>query len=143
MIRWCILLLLTFACSAGVGLEKDPESKFRVLGYLFSQNDWKSGLEAIDWSMYTDINLAFIQPDSKGRFSANEAYREVVKPTHDSGVRVFISIGGGDPPEFLPDSREENSLLNAVKKSNGIKGETSKVTGGCRKLYNTWTGNRI
>ncbi|WP_162416132.1 glycosyl hydrolase family 18 protein [Cyclobacterium roseum] len=102
MIRFCFLFsLLSFACAAGEGLEKDPEPKFRVLGYLFSQDDWESGLEGIDWSVYTDINLAFIQPDRQGSFGSNEAYREAVKLAHDNGARVFMSIGGGNPPEYL------------------------------------------
>lgn len=101
MIRFCFLVLLSFACAPGMGFEKDPEPNFRVLGYLFGQEDWKAGLEEVDWSLYTDINLAFIQPDNEGKFSSNEVYRDIVKSAHEKGARVFVSIGGGDPPEYL------------------------------------------
>ncbi|MDN3688371.1 glycosyl hydrolase family 18 protein [Cyclobacterium jeungdonense] len=104
MIRLLILsLLFSSACSLGVGNEKVPERKSQVLGYLYSEDDWRFGLEGIDWSMYTDINLAFIQPDHTGKFSQDDVYHEIVKSAHENGSRVFISIGGGDPPEFLAD----------------------------------------
>ncbi|WP_375583565.1 glycosyl hydrolase family 18 protein [Cyclobacterium xiamenense] len=112
MMRFLLVVFpLLFACSLGIGEgKKDPEPAFRVVGYLFSPSDWKAGLEAIDWSLYTDVCLAFIQPDENGDFAPNPVYKEIVNAAHQRGARVFVSIGGGEPPEYLP------SLMRAEKR---------------------------
>ncbi|SEJ46148.1 Chitinase, GH18 family [Cyclobacterium xiamenense] len=112
MIRFLFFLLpFSFACSLGIGDEKDPDPPFRVVGYLFSPSDWKAGLADIDWSLYTDVCLAFIQPDANGHFAPNAVYEEIVTAAHKQGANVFVSIGGGEPPEYLarlmrPENRE-------------------------------------
>lgn len=102
-IRLLLPLIGFFACTNMPPDIRVEPPNFRVLGYLFSQDDWAGGLEEVDWSAYTDINMAFIQPDSEGNFAANNAYEQVVKTARENGVRVFISIGGGSPPEYLAD----------------------------------------
>jgi GH18 family chitinase len=72
-----------------------------VLGYLASQKDWIAGVNAIDLSAITDLNLAFINPDSTGHFIVNSDLNTAVEQAHAHHVRVFASIGGGSPPLWL------------------------------------------
>ena len=58
-------------------------------------------MNTIDLAKITDLNLAFINPDTSGNFPANDAYRQVIEKAHSQNVRVFLSIGGGDPPAHL------------------------------------------
>lgn len=74
---------------------------FRLLGYLFSRGNWHTEIDNIDLSMITDLNIAFINPDSTGTLPDNPAYTTVIAKAHQKKVRVFMSIGGGDPPHYL------------------------------------------
>ncbi|MBD3627182.1 glycosyl hydrolase family 18 protein [Cyclobacterium sp.] len=103
MIRLIITFIGFFSCSIAPMEVMVSDPDFKVLGYLYSEDDWEQGLREVDWSVYTDINLAFIQPDHQGNFEGNEAYEKLVKKAREHGVRIFISIGGGGPPEYLAD----------------------------------------
>jgi chitinase len=90
------------ACNNKAVVSQLPtHTKIRVLGYLPGRNDWIAGLNNIDLSKITDLNLAFINPDASGNFPANDAYRQVIEKAHSQDVRVFLSIGGGSPPAHL------------------------------------------
>lgn len=99
------VLLLTvsiMACNNKAFVSQPSKQReIRVLGYLPGRNDWITGLNNIDLSMITDLNLAFINPDASGNFPANDAYRQVIEKAHSQHVRVFLSIGGGSPPDYL------------------------------------------
>jgi len=75
--------------------------ELRVLGYLPSSRNWAEGLAAVDFTKITDLNLAFINPDSSGQFPENEDYHKIIRQAHDHQVRVFLSIGGGSPQPHL------------------------------------------
>jgi chitinase len=81
--------------------EPATNNKLRVLGYLPGHNNWTGHINNIDWAKITDLNLAFINPDASGNFPANDAYRQVIEKAHSHNVRVFLSIGGGSPPDHL------------------------------------------
>ena len=90
-----ILLLpaVMIACNNKATVSQPPtNSKIRVLGYLPGRNDWIAGLNNIDLSKITDLNLAFINPDASGNFPANDAYRQVIEKAHSHNVTgVFIT----------------------------------------------------
>jgi len=97
-----MLTTLWLACHNKVPVSQTAASNnFRVLGYLPARINWIAGLENIDLSSITDLNLAFINPDSTGSFPANDEYRQVIEKAHAQNVRVFLSIGGGSPPAHL------------------------------------------
>jgi len=97
-----LMLSLITACSNKLSpAEGNAKSKFRVLGYLASSKDWVSGINAIDLTAITDLNLAFINPDSSGNFILNDDMKIVIQKAHAGNVRVFASIGGGSPPPWL------------------------------------------
>jgi chitinase len=97
-----MLSAIMINCNNKAVVSQPPtHSKIRVLGYLPGRNDWISGLNNIDLSKITDLNLAFINPDASGNFPANDAYRQVIEKAHSQNVRVFLSLGGGSPPDHL------------------------------------------
>ena len=112
-----ILLLPAFMITCNhKALTTQPvvNSKIRVLGYLPSRNDWIAGLNNVDLSGITDLNLAFINPDTSGNFPANDAYRQVIEKAHGQNVRVFLSIGGGDPPVHLAGLMENDKRPGVI-----------------------------
>lgn len=98
------LFLVIEACqqSPVIG-QSDANQNFRVLGYLPSSRNWSQGLEQVDFSKITDLNLAFINPDADGKFTPDDAFRQITDKAHSNKVRVFLSLGGGSgPPHLAP-----------------------------------------
>lgn len=119
--RFCIhiviLAIAGMACTNKEAVSQPGnDHKLRVLGYLPGSNDWLGGMNTIDLTQITDLNLAFINPDASGNFPANDAYRDIIKKAHDKNVRVFLSIGGGNPPPHL------EALLESTNRANLIAG---------------------
>ncbi len=104
-----VSLLVVFSHCNNKAIVTPPTdgSKLRVLGYLHSPWDWVTGINSIDLSGITDLNLAFINPDSTGKFEPNTAYHEVIRKAHDKQVKVFLSFGGGSAPAYLEQLMEE------------------------------------
>jgi chitinase len=97
-----ILSVLLIACNTkAVVTQPGAINKLRILGYLPGDNNWVADMNTIDLAKITDLNLAFINPDASGNFPANDACRQVIEKAHSQNVRVFLSIGGGDPPAHL------------------------------------------
>jgi len=115
-----IVLLPVFiiSCNNKAVVSRPPaNNKLRVLGYLPSRNDWVAGLNNVDLTKITDLNLAFINPDASGNFPPNDAYRQVIEKAHSQHVRVFLSIGGGDPPAYLAgllETGKRPALITAI-----------------------------
>ena len=95
-----IIAMLAITCKAPSATQSTP-NKFRVLGYLPGNNNWSAAIAAIDLTAITDLNMAFINPDTNGNFVANEALKQAVAKAHSNKIRVFASIGGGNPPPYL------------------------------------------
>lgn len=104
-----LLQIFFISCSNKLTSSKPQEiSKLRVLGYLFSHGNWATDINTIDLTKVTDINLAFINPDESGNFPDNDAYRQVIEKAHNSNIRVFLSIGGGEPPAHFAGLMEKD-----------------------------------
>lgn len=79
-------------------------NNLRVVGYLLSHdNAWHLGMDTLGWEGITDLNLAFLNPQADGSFTPNSAYTQLTAKGHAEEVRVFFSIGGGEPPAYLAD----------------------------------------
>ncbi|MGZ8558717.1 MAG: glycosyl hydrolase family 18 protein [Chitinophagaceae bacterium] len=115
---YMIGLFLSFISCNNKTIVSQPASatKLRVLGYLPGSNNWTQAMDSIDFTKITDLNLAFINPDASGNFTADDAYRQVIEKAHSNHVRVFLSIGGGNPPVHL------ESLLETDKRADLIAG---------------------
>ncbi|HMQ63855.1 MAG TPA: glycosyl hydrolase family 18 protein [Flavilitoribacter sp.] len=120
--RYIILALAVMAAgwfSCTPRENPGPESKnFRVLGYLPSDGHWTAAMAGMDFTRITDLNLAFINPDSTGLFRDNDELPALIDKAHESGVRVFMSIGGGGPPAYLGDLMTEEkrtAFIGAIR----------------------------
>src|SRR3569623_609195 len=81
---------------------------FRVVGYLMVGDDAAAAKAAqVNFSAITYLNLAFINPQSNGRFSDNPALAQITKLAHDHNVIVLMSMGGGNIPSYF-----NNFLVN-------------------------------
>jgi len=95
------LLVLETSCKGNLDPDLPPEQpRLRVLGYVFA-SDWSLASTQIDWQYITDLNIAFLNPDVAGGFERNAALGTLVRQARDHNVRVFFSIGGGNPPPHL------------------------------------------
>ena len=110
-----LLLALTMACNnKAIVSQPTTNNKLRVLGYLPGANNWAQSINEIDLTKITDLNLAFINPDVSGNFPANDVYRQVIEKAHGKNVRVFLSIGGGDPPAHLAGLLENDKRTGLI-----------------------------
>lgn len=128
---FCLIVVSFFSlhCSNKSISKQDTDTGvFKVLGYLHSPYDWSAGLDAVDLNSITDLNLAFINPDSTGVFKNETVYREIINKAHAKNVKVYLSFGGGSAPEYLADLMEETNRdrfiegLIAMAESNGFDG---------------------
>jgi len=98
-IACCTLCLISwFACKPQAPQEEDV---FRVVGYLFSPRDWMDGLEQVNLDRVTDINFAFINIQKDGTYRAENRMTEAIALAKKHGKKVFLSLGGGSPPDHL------------------------------------------
>jgi len=72
--------------------------EFRVVGYFASWNDVQTMAKNLNYSQLTHINYAFTNvTDSLGNLAEMGADLDtLVKHAHAAGVKVLISMGGGD-----------------------------------------------
>lgn len=75
--------------------------KLRVLGYLNGSRNWEQAFQSVDLARITDLNLAFFNPDSNGIIPSDPYLPELIRMAGAQQVRVWMSIGGGSPPEHL------------------------------------------
>lgn len=94
------ILLLTIQCgrSSSKNGPDNQTKNFRVWGYLFSPGRWDESIQQTNPAQLTDISLAFIQPDASGQFADNPSAASAVSIAKNNKLRVYFSIGGGDPP---------------------------------------------
>lgn len=109
---WVLPVLLLACNDRKNGEEPTPDTPiFKIAGYLFAPDqDWQARFAALSLEGVTDLNLAFIDPNVDGEFSDHSSLTQVIRAAHDRGMRVYFSIGGGDPPPHLanlirPDKR--------------------------------------
>ncbi|SDF52207.1 Chitinase, GH18 family [Mucilaginibacter pineti] len=76
-------------------------AKFRVVGYLRYEGNLVDEASAINMSMITHLNVAFINPDKDGNFAADDNLRKVAVMAHAKGVQILVSIAGGTPPAYI------------------------------------------
>jgi len=114
LVLTCFIL---FSCSPSQQETVKRKSEFRVLGYLFSHQNWMEAAEQIDFSKITDINLAFIHPDENGNFMDSDDITQVVKKAKEAEVDIYFSIGGGSPPEhfhYLMESEKRDHFISSI-----------------------------
>jgi chitinase len=89
-------------------------SGFRVVGYLRDGNVTDGSYTGIDFSKITHLNIAFINPDQDGNFTALAGLNTVVNAAHAKNVKVLVSIGGGLAPAYY------STLLSDAKRADFV-----------------------
>ena len=77
------------------------KASFRILGYYHSRGNWSVQEINHQINKLTDLNLAFINPDSNGKFAIFPNLGNFIKTVQERKVRVFLSIGGGSAPIYM------------------------------------------
>lgn len=109
LMRHWALILVIFSClvsckSSKDGMEFTPGEKNRVIGYILSHDHkWKEAMDTIGWDKISDLNLAFLNPDENGNFPDGAYYQNLTSIARSRGVRIFFSVGGGEPPVYMAD----------------------------------------
>jgi chitinase len=76
-------------------------ANFRVVGYLRYGDNLLNEAKAIDMGKITHLNVAFINPDADGDFTADADLKQVAIMAHNNKVQVLASIAGGTPPTYF------------------------------------------
>jgi chitinase len=99
--------------------NESKAAKFRVVGYLRYEGNILSEANAIDLSMITHLNVAFINPATDGTFAADADLKKVAILAHSKGVQILASIAGGNPPAYMSNlitpANQAKFITNLVK----------------------------
>lgn len=95
-------LLAILLCSAGIVAYAQSGKDFRIVGYLMAGRGGLANAQQINLRQITHLNLAFINPDSTGKFVTNPEIPKIIALAHRFNVKVLMSIGGGNIPAYLP-----------------------------------------
>ncbi|PUZ26339.1 hypothetical protein DCC81_19150 [Chitinophaga parva] len=124
----CIYLLTS--CSKKTNGQVIPgTARAHILGYCMRQDTWAAAVSQLDLSRLTDLNLAFFNPTADGSFSAcNMAdLQQVITSAHAANVRVYLAIGGGDPPPTMADwmaaDKRHTLIANIVSLAHAVNAD--------------------
>lgn len=110
-----VALLVLLAISMRVSTAQENESEFRIVGYFPLRAALNADIETVPFSQLTHINLAFLNPDSLGRFTQDLSSLEpFIAAAHSEGTKVLFAIGGGSSqPQYhdlLKDDRRADFI---------------------------------
>lgn len=114
MKKKCLLLILIVSRLLAYA-QQPRHSRFRVIGYLRTQNITGGQVIPVDFSKVTHINIAFINPDSLGNFHDLAGLKTFVVQMHQKHVKVLASIGGGSAPAYY------STLLSKVYRGDFVQ----------------------
>jgi len=118
-----VLIVLISACkkssASGDKATVNTKSSFRVIGYMSTDNVSDGSALSFDFSRIKYLNIAFVNPDQDGNFSALAGIDAVVAAAHAKNVKVLVSIGGGSAPAYytslLSDGTRAGVITNIVQ----------------------------
>lgn len=114
---WLVLLALTSCSKAKSAVDIEPENnagKFKVVGYMFAYGDLDVAAAKLDFDKITHLNVAFINPDETGKFTAPEGLVGVINRAHAKNVKVLFSLAGADAPAHLKELIKPVNMPNLV-----------------------------
>jgi len=122
---WMAILLIALisgckkSSASGDKATIDSKSSFRVIGYMSADNVSDGTALSFDFSRINYLNIAFVNPDQDGNFSALAGLDKVVAAAHAKNVKVLVSIGGGSAPAYytslLADGTRAGVINNIVQ----------------------------
>lgn len=112
-----LLLGTLIITTSAVASHTQPvyNGKFKVIGYLFSHGDLDAASAKLDLRKITHLNIAFINPDSNGVFTAPQGLAATVKRAKANKVKVLFSLAGGNPPVYLKTLIKDGKRARLVK----------------------------
>ncbi len=92
--RTTLFALAFLAAISGFG-----QAQPRVVGYLPTWGDFNGNVSRTDFTKFSQINLAFANPDESGAVSFTDLSPDqviaVVSKCHQANTKIAVSIGGG------------------------------------------------
>ncbi|AMR34358.1 hypothetical protein A0256_24340 [Mucilaginibacter sp. PAMC 26640] len=76
-------------------------TRFMVVGYTRNHINLLAEVKKFQLEKLTHLNIAFLNPDSAGKFSTPTDLKKVCRYAHKKHVQVLLSIAGGAPPKYL------------------------------------------
>jgi GH18 family chitinase len=111
--------LIAFLLFASLASATSSASRPVAIGYLPAFKGLAAGASRVDFSSYTHVNLAFANPDSRGRIAhrselscapdgeagmvTRKAVRQLARKLHRTGTKLLLSLGGGVIPSCAGD----------------------------------------
>jgi len=114
-----IIFLTVFTLTSAFSLTS--VSQFRVVGYLRTGDDMVQNTRQLNLSQITHLNIAFINPETDGTFTAYPQLDTVVRLAHQFKVKVMLACGGGSRHVSL------DTLLDAVHRPTVVQNFISFV----------------
>ncbi len=91
-----LLPILVFTAIASLTLNAQRAPSFKIVGYYPLDRAMTADTSQVPFNKLTHIMLAFINPDSSGKFNDDfTALTPFIKAAHNHHVKVLYSIGGG------------------------------------------------
>lgn len=118
MYRLFALLLLLTSAGCSFGQPDGGFGKYRIVGYYFLRAAANGGNDSLTHSLLdkvTHLNIAFVNPDSSGKFNEQPGISKLIKLAHKRNVKVLASIGGGGSHAYYA------PLLQKQRRSSFIK----------------------
>lgn len=118
MYRLFALLFLLTSAGFSFGQSDGGFGKYRIVGYYFlraAANGGNDSLTIAFLDKVTHLNIAFVNPDSSGKFKEQAGISDLIKLAHRRNVKVLASIGGGGSHAYYA------PLLQQQRRSSFIK----------------------
>lgn len=109
--KYLLVWLIAAAC-----LSANAQQKFRVIGYLRTNNILAGQAAQVNYSKVTHINIAFINPDSAGNFASMPGLKAFADKMHGLHIKVLASIGGGLAPAYYTSLLADGNRQALVQK---------------------------
>ncbi len=109
-IAGCTLLWMAVCLRPEVGCAADPPARV-MIGYYASFGDLK--VDDIPWQRLTHLCHAFLTTDSDGKLVTNNRVpsRALTTAAHAKGVRVLLSLGGGNTTAAFEQVTKSDSAI--------------------------------
>ncbi|MFL5728503.1 MAG: MBG domain-containing protein [Cytophagaceae bacterium] len=95
-------LIFSFSIIFSLLLSFHTNAQFRAVGYYPTWVNYPAGINSVDLTKLTHINIAFANPNAAGTLipadGTNADVTTIVNACHAKNVKVFISIGGAGAP---------------------------------------------
>jgi GH18 family chitinase len=109
-----------------------PGGNTRTVGYFSTHTtgnaDWGKWIDSINVEQYSDVILAFINPDASGNFTLTPSITQAITKSHNAGVsRVFFGIASSSPTSDVSNQVNNNraNFISNIRKfltNNNLEG---------------------